>query len=349
MTDEFGGGGEIRFERRGRAGIVTLARPGALNAVTNAMIRALSRALDAWQNDDDIALVLVRAEGRVFSAGGDIVEIYRQVQSGTPPVEFFAEEYRLNHRIATFPKPYVALIDGLAMGGGVGISYHGSHRVVTENAVFAMPETGIGFFPDVGGSFFLPRLKGAFGIFLGLTGARIGWGDQLRSGLATHAVPSSRMDELVAVLCAGGNPARALKSLAVVPERETDEATLHAIDRHFALDRVEDISASLGSVANGDPFAARAGGLLAEKSPTSLKVTLAQLAAGQDLDMADCMRMEFRIANRMLAGHDFREGIRAAVIDKSGNPQWRPATLADVTSADVDAYFAPLAQGDIAL
>lgn len=349
MTDEFGGGGEIRFERQGRAGIVTLARPDSLNAVTNAMIRALSRALDAWQDDDGIALVLVRAEGRVFSAGGDIVEIYRRGRAGDLPVGFFAEEYRLNHRIAAFPKPYVALVDGLAMGGGVGISYHGSHRVVTENAVFAMPETGIGFFPDVGGSFFLPRLKGAFGTFLGLTGARIRWGDQIRAGLATHAVPSARMDELVAALCAGGDPGRVLKSFTVMPACETDEGALHAIDKHFALETMEDIAASLGSEADSDSFVARARAMLAEKSPTSLKVTLAQLTAGGELDMADCMRMEFRIVNRMLTGHDFYEGIRAAVIDKSGDPRWRPAALADVTSADVDAYFAPLAQGDIAL
>src|SRR5690606_20581459 len=165
---DFGGGDDIRFERRGLAGIVTLTRPKSLNAVTHPMVLALERALDAWLGDDGVRVVIIKAEGRAFSAGGDIVDIYRAGMAGKPPVRFFADEYRLNAKIAAYPKPYVALVNGIAMGGGVGVSYHGSHRVVTENAVFAMPEVGIGFFPDVGGSYLLSRLKGGFGLYLGL-------------------------------------------------------------------------------------------------------------------------------------------------------------------------------------
>lgn len=189
---DFGGGDEIRFERAGRAGLVTLNRPKALNAVNHAMVRALAKALDAWEADPGVALVVIKGEGRAFSAGGDLLDIYQAGREGKPRVDFFADEYRLNARIRRFAKPFVALIDGIVMGGGVGVSFHGSHRVVTENAQFAMPEVGIGFFPDVGGSYLLPRLKGSFGMYLALTGNRIRHGDLLWCGLATHAVPGGR-------------------------------------------------------------------------------------------------------------------------------------------------------------
>ena len=194
---DFGGGEEIGFERRGRAGIVTLTRPKALNALTHGMVLALARALAAWEADDAVAVVVVRAEGRAFCAGGDILKVYEAGRAGERPVAFFADEYRLNAAIARCSKPYVALVDGIVMGGGVGISVHGSHRVFTENAVFAMPEVGIGFFPDVGGSFFLPRLKGAFGAYLALTGNRIRWGDALWSGIATHVAKSADIPALL--------------------------------------------------------------------------------------------------------------------------------------------------------
>ena len=179
---DFGGGDEIRFERIGLAGIVTLTRPAALNAVTHRMIKALAEALQAWRDDPAVAVVVIKGEGRAFSAGGDILAVYEAGRRGAPPVDFFADEYRLNAYISAYPKPYVALIDGIVMGGGVGISFHGSHRVLTENAVFAMPEVGIGFFPDVGGSHLLPDLGECFGLYLGLTGKRVRWGDALWSG-----------------------------------------------------------------------------------------------------------------------------------------------------------------------
>ena len=190
---DFGGGDEIRFERVGKAAVATLTRPAALNALTHAMIVALTRALAAWRNDPAVSLVLVRGEGRAFCAGGDLLAIYAARDSAEKPVGFFADEYRLNAAIAAFPKPYVALVDGIVMGGGVGISFHGSHRVLTEKALFAMPEVGIGFFPDVGGSHILPALGERFGYYLGLTGSRIRWGDALWSGLATHTVGSESL------------------------------------------------------------------------------------------------------------------------------------------------------------
>ena len=349
MLQDFGGGDEIRFERDGVAGIVTLTRPKALNAVTHAMVLALERALDAWRDDESVQLVIIRGEGRAFSAGGDIVDIYNAGRAGRPPVGFFADEYRLNAKIASYPKPYIALINGIAMGGGVGVSYHGAQRVVTENAVFAMPEVGIGFFPDVGGSYILPRLKGAFGMYLALTGARIRWGDQLGCGLATYAVPAESLAALTADLAASGDVRGSLRAHCVTPEREIDEARAFAINKHFSLGSLDQLIASLRADAQEDAFAAETLEVLAAKSPTSLCVAFDQVASGNALDMDECMRMEFRILNRMLAGHDFYEGIRAAVIDKDNRPVWRPASLAEVDPAAVAAHFASLGEGELRL
>lgn len=346
---DFGGGDEIRFERRGAAGVVTLTRPKALNALTHGMVLALERALDAWGEDREIQTVIVTAEGRAFCAGGDIVRVYNAGRAGNPPFGFFADEYRLNAKIRAFKKPYVSLIDGIAMGGGFGISFHGSHRVVTQNASFAMPECGIGFFPDVGGSYVLPRLKGAYGLYLGLTGARIRRGDQCWSGLATHAVSGAILPTLLDALARGGDVDETLAVYSLTAERETDEARVHAINLHFSLGSVADIVASLMEAEGRDPFARETLETLRTKSPTSLLVTFDQIAAGAMLSMEDCMRMEFRIVSRMLAGHDFYEGIRAVLIDKDQKPRWSPPGLAGVSHEAVAAYFAPLAAGDLVL
>ena len=347
MSDDFGGGDEIRFERRGRAGVVTLTRAKALNALTHCMVNALARALDAWRDDTSVELVVVRAEGRAFCAGGDIVDVYKAGREGRLLSAFFADEYRLNAAIAAFPKPYVALIDGIVMGGGVGISAHGSHRVVTENAVFAMPEVGIGFFPDVGGSHFLPRLKGAVGMYLALTGNRIRWGDQLSAGIATHAVPADRLDELEGQL-AGGDIESAFAGLTQAPAPETGQQTWQAIDRHFAGDCLDAMLQELRADTESE-FAAKTLATIEKRSPTSLRVTFRQIVEGRGRQMPECMNMEFRILNRMLAGHDFYEGIRAVVIDKDNAPQWQPPTLDEVSSEAVDAYFAPLGEGELGL
>jgi enoyl-CoA hydratase len=349
VSTDFGGGDEIRFEREGLAGIVTLTRPKSLNAVTHGMVLALERALDAWRADDGVHLVIIRAEGRAFSAGGDIVDIYNAGRAGNPPVQFFADEYRLNAKIANYSKPYIALIDGIAMGGGVGVSYHGSHRVATENAVFAMPEVGIGFFPDVGGSHILPGLKGAFGMYLGLTGTRIRWGDQLWSGLATHAVEAARLPEMVDELAATGKVRKVLNAHGTIPNREIDEARVFAINKHFSLGTLDAVISSLEADAKEDPFARETLDTMLKKSPTSLYVAFDQIEAGAALEMDECMRMEFRILNRMLTGHDFYEGIRAAVIDKDNQPVWRPASLKEVDPAAIAAHFAPLPGGELRL
>jgi enoyl-CoA hydratase len=345
MQDDFGGGEEIRFERLGQAGVVTLTRPKALNAVTHRMVNALSNALAVWEADDGVRLVVIKGEGRAFSAGGDILHIYEAGKAGKPPVDFFADEYRLNARIARFAKPYVALIDGIVMGGGVGVSFHGAYRVLTENAVFAMPEVGIGFFPDVGGSHFLPRLKGEFGLYLGLTGNRIRYGDALWSGLATHAVEAADLEPLLQRMIETGDADAALGEFCKTPSRETNDATIHAIAKQFSAEDLDGILESLRqSSEKEDAFAKAALDTMKLRSPTSLHVACRQIRSGAMLSMDECMLMEFRILNRMLRGHDFYEGIRAAIIDKGSTPQWQPASLDDVDPSAIDAYFAPLEQ-----
>lgn len=347
MSEDFGGGEDIRFERLGRAGIVTLTRARALNALTLGMVKALAHALAAWREDGAVELVIVRAEGRAFCAGGDIVDVYKAGREGRLLTEFFADEYRLNAAIEAFPKPYVSLIDGVVMGGGVGISAHGSHRIVTENAVFAMPEVGIGFFPDVGGSHLLPRLRGAAGMYLALTGNRMRWGDQLHAGFATHAVKAEKLEQLADSLAGGGDLEKALGEFAEMPQPETSAADWRAIDAHFGKPSLEAILSSLRST--GGEFEAGTVGTIEKRSPTSVKVAFRQIGEGRGRSMAECMNMEFRILTRMLAGHDFYEGIRAVVIDKDNKPQWEPATLDEVSDGMVDAYFAPLGEGELGL
>ena len=344
---EANAGDEIRFERRGHAAIVTLNRPKALNAVTHAMILALAEKLPQWEADPDVKAVIIKAEGRAFSAGGDIMDIYQAGRAGKPPVQFFADEYRLNAAIRNFTKPYVALIDGVVMGGGVGVSFHGSHRVMGEKALFAMPEVGIGFFPDVGGSYLLSRVKGGYGLYLGLTGSRIGPGDALHAGLATHAVKSDDLAAVEAAIVETGDPDKALRDLCITPEKNLNEAVAVSMALHFSLGSMNDLIASLTQAAGRDEFAAATLDTLAKRSPTSLHVAFRQITYGEALTMEECMKMEFRILNRMLVGHDFYEGIRAAIIDKGDTPRWQPATLAEIDETAIDAYFDPLPGGEL--
>lgn len=346
---DFGGGEEIRFERIGRAGVVTLTRPQALNAITHDMVKALARALQAWERDKDVAVVLVKGEGRAFSAGGDIVRIYEAGRAGGVPSEFFADEYVLNAQISRFKKPYVSLIDGFVMGGGVGLSFHGSHRVMTENALFAMPEVGIGFFPDVGASHILPDLGGSFGFYLGLTGNRIKYGDALWSGLATHTIKAADQAGFIERLTEVGDAESVLRGFFFPARRETDRPQLEAIARHFSQPSLEKVIESLERAAPDDPFAAATLATIMTRSPTSLHVAWREISAGLTLSIEECLRMEFRILNRMLTGHDFYEGVRAALIDKDGKPKWRPSSLAAVRRAEIDAYFAPLGDKELAL
>ncbi|WP_188824246.1 enoyl-CoA hydratase/isomerase family protein [Brucella endophytica] len=347
MEVDFGGENDVVFERRGCAGLIRLTRPAALNALTHGMVRAMRRALTAWEADPDVALVIVEGEGRAFCAGGDVAAAYRARLAGTPAHDFFAGEYRLNAQIKRYTKPYVAFLDGIVMGGGAGISVHGSHRIVTENTLFAMPEVGIGFFPDVGASAFLPHLPGRFGIYLALTGTRIRWGDCLGTGIATHAIASQTIGRVRDMLIETGDVVAALSD-TVNPDFETDGKTRQLIVECFAETTVEACIAALQGRAD-EGSAAAILKTMESRSPTSLCVTSRQMAEGRALSMDDCMRMEYRIVTRMLAGHDFYEGVRAALIDKGGKPRWQPARLADVLPGDVDAYFAPLGTRELTL
>lgn len=344
---DFGGGDEVGFEKMGAVGVITLTRPQALNALTHSMVKAIAKALDAWRDDKSVAAVVIRGEGRAFCAGGDLMLIYNGREN--PSAEFFADEYRLNHQIERYPKPYVALIDGIVMGGGVGVSFHGSHRIVTENTTFAMPEVGIGFFPDVGGSHLLSDLGDNFGLYLALTGNRVKWGDALFSGLATHAVKAENLGPLLHHIAMTGEVEASLRHVFFTAKRETEREELAAIDRWFGEDSLAGVIATLEAESPKDEFAASILATIKTKSPTSLAVTFRQITEGQTLSMADCMKMEFRIVNRMLAGHDFYEGIRTVLVDKGAKPSWTPPTLAEVKPGDIDAYFAPLPGGDLTL
>ncbi|GHC68412.1 enoyl-CoA hydratase/isomerase family protein [Limoniibacter endophyticus] len=336
---------DVVCERKGRAGLITLTRPKALNALNHAMIAVMTEALVEWRNDPAVELIVVRGEGRAFCAGGDIVAVYHGGRQGNPPVDFFRDEYRLNTLIANYPKPYVALIDGIVMGGGVGISCHGSHRVMTEKTMFAMPETGIGFFPDVGGSHFLSRLTRNFGIYLALTGGRIKQGDALWAGLATHAVSSERLEMLTERLCRDGRPDEALADITQHPAPESDEERLALIERAFAKLGVREILASLE--AENSEMAQEILTMLRSRSPTSLEVALRQVKEGDGKSMEECMIMEYRIAAQMLKGNDFYEGVRALLVDKDNAPNWKPASLEEVQPVDIDAYFKAPADGDL--
>jgi enoyl-CoA hydratase len=341
---------DILFEKRGAAGIVTLNRPQALNAVTRAMVNALAAKLRQWAADPAVTRVVIRATGeRAFSAGGDIRALYELGRAGRQEemLPFWREEYALNAFIKHFPKQYVALIDGIVMGGGVGVSIHGSHRVAGEKFQFAMPEVGIGFFPDVGATWLLPRMPGETGTYCALTGERLRAADAVASGIATHQVASAGFPDLIDALC-GTVPVDAL--LAAFAEPAGASALIHrsaTIDRLFVGDRLEDILARLDREAEGGSdasWAKKTAATIRSKSPTSLKIALAQMRRGKAWSFADCMRAELRIVSRLVHGHDFYEGIRAVIIDKDNRPCWQPATLEAVSDADVDRHFAPLAQ-----
>ena len=342
---------DILFEKKGVAGHVILNRPDALNAVSLRMLRALAQKLDEWEGDRAVTRVVVTASGgRAFCAGGDLRALYDLGRAGLieGALDFFRAEYALNARIKFYRKPYVALIDGIVMGGGVGISVHGSHRVAGDRFTFAMPEVGIGFFPDVGGTWFLPRLPGELGAYCALTGQRLNAAEGLAVGVATHRVRSSRFPELLEALCRAGSVDALLAAFADPPDETVAIlAEQGAIHRSFSVDRVEDILAALDGQAAGNGararLAASTAALMRTKSPTSLKLALAQMRRGGKLEFAQCMRTEFRIVSRVMRGHDFYEGVRAVIVDKDQAPDWQPATLEAVSAQEIERYFAPLA------
>lgn len=342
-------------EVRGPLGLITLNRPKALNALTLGMIRVIDPVLKSWAVDPAVKAVVIRGAGdRAFCAGGDVRAVYddglawkRGEGDGAVTRDFFREEYRLNRRIKRFPKPYIAILDGITMGGGVGLSVHGSHRVTTEKTLFAMPETGIGLFPDVGASFALSRMPGELGTYLALTGARLHAADLTYLGVGTGHVPSAAVGTLVEELAAADwavdDPGKLADDITARHEVAVGEPTLpghrEAIDRCFARPTVEEVLEAL--VKEGTEWADQTAKTLATLSPTSLKVALAEMRRGALLDFDDCLRMEYRLSQACMRGTEFYEGIRAVLVDKDRNPRWRPAELSAVSDADVAAHFAP--------
>jgi len=335
--------GSIQATREGRAGLLVLDRPKALNALDLGMIRGLARALAAWEGDPAIAFALIEgAGGRAFCAGGDVRAVRAMHIAGdhAGAEEFFVEEYALNLQIARFPKPFVALIDGICMGGGLGVSVHGSHRIVTEHAMLAMPETMIGLFPDIGGSHFLSRAPGRLGLYAALTGARMDAGDALALGLATHFVPRARLAALrAAILAADGRAAldAAIAAHAEAPPPSVLAGRRAVIDRLLAADEVPAIIAALE--ADAGAVAQETLATLRAVSPTSVHVTVELLRRGRTFDLAACLAMELRLVSNATAAHDFLEGVRAQVVDKDRQPRWQPARLEDVRPEAVRALF----------
>ena len=350
---------DILFGREGGLATVTLNRPQALNAFTLDMYRRFDPMLRAWADDQGVKAVLIRGAGdRAFCAGGDVRAIYEAGRgiSGDRLLTsvFFREEYELIRRIHRYPKPYVALIDGITMGGGAGVSVNGAFRVATERTMLAMPETGIGLFPDVGATRFLNLCPGRIGRYLGLTGARVGAADALYCGFATHFLPRERLDALVAAFARadGGEPrTELLAGFAADPGPAPIRARQPAIDRCFAGDTVEAILAALEREAAGGgadaEWAAETHAGLLTKSPTSLKITLRQLIRGRGFTIEDALALEYRLTQHVMAGHDFYEGVRAVLVDKDQRPRWDPPTLAAVDEALVEAYFAPLGEAEL--
>ncbi len=337
---------EIIMDRTGSAAIIRLNRPKALNSLNLNMVRKMRAALQDFAADPAVSVVVLAGEGdRGLCAGGDIRALYEMGRAGDPQATlFWQEEFPLNYAIAHFTKPYIALMDGITMGGGVGLSSHGSHRVVTERTRLAMPETGIGYFPDVGASWLLPQAPGETGTWMGLTGLEVNAADAIFAGLADCFVPSGRLPDLVHALggLAAGADDEAVKAVLeefmAMPEEGQLQKNRDLIDRCFGHDSVEQIIAALD--AEDEPFATHSRQTLQSRSPTSLKLTLRLLRAGRSSSgLVECLEREFGAGREVLRHHDFYEGVRAAIIDKDRNPRWAPARLAEVSSRSIEPYL----------
>lgn len=341
---------DVIVRSQGRVGRISLNRPKALHALTRPMCEAISAALLGWRDDPGVeAVILDHAEGRGFCAGGDVGQVRRSAleDGGAAGRAFFHAEYRMNHLLFTYPKPVVAFMDGVTMGGGVGLALPCRYRIATENTLFAMPEGAIGLFPDVGAGWYLPRLAGRIGQFLALTGARLDGAECLWTGVATHYLPSSHLSEALIHLAEGdGNHEAALRHLAVSePPGARVAGNAERIARLFASDRLEEV---LGALANdSSDWAAKELKAVASKCPTTSMVALRQFAesAGK-ADFAEEMALEYRLAARMFMRADFAEGVRAVLVDKDNAPRWNPTAPEQVTDEMLDAIFAPLPEGE---
>ncbi|GAA4779905.1 enoyl-CoA hydratase/isomerase family protein [Citricoccus nitrophenolicus] len=338
---------EVLVRRAGHLGHLILNRPKALNSLTHGMVQTVRDTLEQWREDSDVATVLISGAGeKGLCAGGDVVSLYRAAVDGRPEVgdAFFADEYAMNALIADYPKPYVAFMDGIVLGGGVGISAHGNQRIVTERTRLGMPETGIGFFPDVGGAWLLSRAPAGFGHHLGLTSSHVTGADALALGFADHFVDSSRLAELATTLEATGAE-EAIAAVAASGAAEPESPLMQHqawIETAYAEDTAEGIVAALTS--SGDPAAAEAAAAILAKSPTSVKITLELIRrAAQMSTVHEVLDQDATVAHHLLRGHDMREGIRAQLVDKDRNPQWNPRALEDVPTDAVTSAFDPVA------
>jgi enoyl-CoA hydratase len=343
MSEKVVQDGDIIVRKLGSLRRITLNRPHALNALTLDMAVTMTALLRQWADDAAAGAVLIDGAGeRAFCAGGDIRALYDAAKSGDSlPQRFWTTEYHLDVLIARYPKPVVVLMDGLVMGGGVGLSAHASHRIVTDRSAIAMPEVGIGYFPDVGACFLLARAPGSTGIHLAMTGARVAAADAIYCRLADLYIPAARLGEIPAALAdsRGAHDVKAqLDKLSVPPDAGRLAAARRWIDRCYGADAVEDIVARLAGCDDGEARATRQ--LLQKMSPTALKITLRNLRSALSFEKVEqSFQQDYRISLACVAEHDFLEGIRAAVVDKDRNPAWRPDKLVDVTDAIVDRHF----------
>ncbi|XP_020849294.1 3-hydroxyisobutyryl-CoA hydrolase, mitochondrial isoform X1 [Phascolarctos cinereus] len=348
---------EVLLERKGCAGVVTLNRPKSLNSLTLSMFRQIYSQLKKWEQEPETSLIIIKgAGGKAFSAGGDIKVISEAGKAKQKLAQdLFREEYILNYAIGTYQKPYVALIHGITMGGGVGISIHGHFRVATEKTVFAMPETAIGFFPDVGGGYFLPRLPGKLGYLLALTGFRLKGIDVQKGGIATHFVDSDKLTMLEKDLLALKSPskenvAEVLDTYQMKSKIDQDkpfilEEHMDVINRCFSASTMEQIIQNLQE--DGSPFALEQLKIIKKMSPSSLKITLRQMMEGSSKSLPEVLIMEYRLSQACLRGFDFYEGVRAILVDKDQNPKWKPAKLEEITDEFLNDCFKSLGSDDL--
>ncbi|ORA07888.1 enoyl-CoA hydratase/isomerase family protein [Mycobacterium arosiense] len=337
---------EVLTEVEGSVGVITLNRPKAINSLNQPMVDALTAILSGWADDDAVrAVVLSGAGERGLCAGGDVVSIYHSARKdGVEARRFWRDEYLLNAQIAEFAKPYVALMDGIVMGGGVGVSAHANTRVVTDTSKIAMPEVGIGFIPDVGGVYLLSRAPGGLGLHAALTGAPFSGADAIAMGFADHYVPHGDVEAFRRAVITDGVE-RALDKYTVEPPASELAAQRDWIDECFSGDTVADIVAALRGhdAGPGAQAAQDAADLIATRSPIALSVTLEAVRRATHLEtLKDVLVQDYRVSSASLRSHDLVEGIRAQLIDKDRNPKWSPAQLSDVTTADVEAYFTPV-------
>lgn len=338
---------DVVTERRGAAGIIRLNRPKAINSLTLVMVHEMRASLERFEADTDVKCVVLLGEGeRGLCAGGDVRQIYSaRHASEEERTRFWRDEFPLNYLISHYSKPFVALMDGIVMGGGVGISAHGSHRIVTERTRLAMPETAIGYFPDVGATWLLPKAPGEAGTWLGLTGKEIGAADALYARLADYHVPSQELSKLIdglSEVSSEDGVDQVIRHFATAPDEGVLQRNQALIDEAFRFDQVEDIISELEK--RDDDFAPESLALLNMRSPTSMKLTLLMLRKGRDSSgLVECLEREFVAGCEILRRHDFYEGVRAALVDKDRNPQWKPSSLSDVTECNIASYLKPSA------